>query len=83
MSLKNDGKDVSDEELDKIINPFYDNYHEFVVTYIMPETIAFYIASSYSWNAMFFQHYILPRICLTLTIMITTKLSEKLSNYCE
>lgn len=48
MSLKNEGKDVSDEELDKSINPFYDNYHEFVVTYIMPETIAFHIASSYS-----------------------------------
>ena len=48
MSFKRDDLDVSDEELDKIINPFYDKYHEFVVTYIMPETIAFYNASSYN-----------------------------------
>lgn len=51
----------TDEELEKVISPFYDNYHVFVITYIMPETIAFYIASSYSRNAMwettFFQHY--------------------------
>lgn len=52
MSLKNDGKDVSDEELDKIINPFYDNYNDFVNSYIMPETITFYIASSYYRKAM-------------------------------
>ena len=61
MSLKKDDIDVSDEELNKIINPFYDNYNDFVITYIMPEVIAFYIASSYyrkaMWEATFFQHY--------------------------
>ncbi len=54
-------ENISDEELEKIIDSFYDNYHEFVIIYLMPETIAFYIASSYSRNAMleatFFQHY--------------------------
>ena len=61
MIRKCTGEDISDEELEKVINPFYDNYHEFVVTYIMPETIAFYIASSYSrnamWEATLKQHY--------------------------
>lgn len=61
MIRKCTDEDISDEELEKVINPFYDNYHEFVITYIMPETIAFYIASSYSrnvmWEATFFQHY--------------------------
>ena len=52
MSLIKEGKDVSDEELDKIINPFYDNYNDFVISYIMPEVIAFYIASSYYRKAM-------------------------------
>lgn len=52
MSLKNDGKYVSDGELDKIINSFYDNYNDFVISYIMPEVIAFYIASSYYRKAM-------------------------------
>lgn len=61
MIRKCTDEDISDEELKKVINPFYDNYHEFVITYIMPETIAFYIASSYSrnamWEATFLQHY--------------------------
>lgn len=50
MIRKCTDEDISDEELEKIIEPFYDNYHEFVITYVMPETIAFYIASSYSRN---------------------------------
>lgn len=61
MIRKCTDEDISDEELEKVINHFYDNYHEFVITYIMPETIVFYIASSYSrnamWEATFFQHY--------------------------
>lgn len=61
MIRKCTDEDISDEELEKVINPFYVNYHEFVITYIMPETIAFYIASSYSrnamWEATFLQHY--------------------------
>lgn len=52
MSLKKDDVDVSDEELNKIINPFYDNYNDYVITYVMPEVIAFYIASSYYRKAM-------------------------------
>ena len=54
-------EDISDEELEKVINPFYDNYHEHIITYVMPEVIAFYIASSYSrnamWEATLYQHY--------------------------
>ncbi len=60
MIRKCTGEDISNEELEKVIDPFYDNYHEFVTTYIMPEVISFYIASSYSRNAMwsvFLQHY--------------------------
>ena len=53
--------DISDEELEKIINPFYSNYHEYIITYVIPEVIAFYIASSFSrnamWEAAFYQHY--------------------------
>lgn len=52
MSLKSNKNDVSDDELNKIINPFYDNYNDFVITYVMPEVIAFYITSSYYRKAM-------------------------------
>ena len=52
MIRKCTDEDISDEELEKVINPFYDNYHEYIITYVMPEVIAFYIASFYSRNAM-------------------------------
>ena len=61
MLRKCTDEDISDEELEKVINPFYDNYHEYIITYVMPEVIAFYIASSFSrnamWEATFYQHY--------------------------
>ncbi len=40
----------TDEELEKVTNPFYDNFHKFVTIYIVPETVSFYIASSYGRN---------------------------------
>lgn len=61
MIRKSTDEDISDEELENVINPFYDNYHEYVVSYVMPEVIAFYLASSFSrnamWEATFLQHY--------------------------
>lgn len=61
MIRKCTNEDISDEELKNVINPFYDNYHEYIITYVMPEVIAFYIASSYSrnamWEASFYQYY--------------------------
>ena len=61
MIRKCTDENISDEELEKVINPFYDNYHEYIITYVMPEVIAFYMASSYSrnamWEATFYQHY--------------------------
>ena len=52
MIRKCTDEDISDEELEKVINPFYDNYHKYIITYVKPEVIAFYIASSFSRNAM-------------------------------
>ena len=61
MLRKSTDEDISDEELETIINPFYDNYHDYVEEYVMPEVIAFYIASSFyrnaMWEATFLQHY--------------------------
>lgn len=61
MIRKRTDEDISDEELEEVINPFYDNYHEYIITYVVPEVIAFYIASSYCrdamWEATFYQHY--------------------------
>lgn len=61
MIRKCTDEDISDEELKKVIDPFYDNYHEYIITYVMPEVIAFYIASSFyrnaMWEATFLQHF--------------------------
>lgn len=45
MLRKSTEEDISDEEGETIINPFYDNYHDYVEEYVMPEVVAFYIAS--------------------------------------
>ena len=61
MIRKCTDEDISDEDLEKIIVPFYDNYHEFVITYVMPETIAFillvHITETQCRKQLFFQHY--------------------------
>ena len=61
MIRKCTDEDISNEELEKVINHFCDNYHEYIITYVMPEVIAFYIASSFSrnamWEATFYQYY--------------------------
>lgn len=61
MIRKCTNEDISDEKCKKIIEPFYKNFDEHIITYVMPEVIAFYIASSFIRNAMwqvtFYQHY--------------------------
>lgn len=61
MIRKSNDKDISEEEWNKILNPFYNNYNDFMESYVLPEVITFYIASSFYRNAMwkstFKQHY--------------------------
>ena len=61
MLRKCTNEDISDEECEKVIDPFYDNYDSYLEEYVIPEVIAFYIASSFYRNAMwkgsFKQHY--------------------------
>ena len=61
MLRKSTDEDISDEECEKIINPFYDNYHTFIEEYVMPEVIAYYLANSFYRNEMleatFLQHF--------------------------
>ena len=61
MLRKCTDEDISDEKCEKIIDPFYDNYHTFVEEYVMPEVIAYYLANSFyrnaMWEATFLQHF--------------------------
>ena len=47
MLRKCTDEDISDEECEKVINPFYDNYDSYLEEYVVSEVIAFYIASSF------------------------------------
>lgn len=61
MIRKTSNGDISDEKFNAILKPFLDNYDEYIESYIMPEVITYYIATSYYRNAMyeisFLQHY--------------------------
>ena len=61
MIRENINGDISDEEFEKLLKPFSDNYNEYLESYIMPEVIAYYIANSYYRHSMykgsFLQHY--------------------------
>lgn len=61
MLRKCTDEDINDEECKKIIDPFYENYDSYLEEYIVPEVIAFYIASSFyrnsMWEATFKQHF--------------------------
>ena len=46
-------EDITDEEFEKVLKPFIDNYDDFVENYIMPEVIAYYMANAYYRNAMY------------------------------
>ena len=55
MLRKCTDEDISDEECEKVIDPFYENYDSYLAEYVIPEVIAFYIASSFYRNAMWEQ----------------------------
>lgn len=61
MIRKSTGGDISEEEFEKVLKPFIDDYDNFVYSYILPEVIAYYIANSYYRGSMyegsFLQHY--------------------------
>lgn len=61
MIRKCTGEDISDEECEKVIETFYDNYDSYLEEYVIPEIIAFYIANSFyrdtMWEATFEQHF--------------------------
>ena len=61
MIRKTTNGDISDDEFEAVLKPFLDDYDNFILSYIMPEVIAYYIANSYYRGAMyegsFLQHY--------------------------
>ena len=61
MLRKCTDEDIGDEECEKVIDTFYDNYNSYLEEYIVSEVIAYYIANSYyrcpMYEGSFLQHY--------------------------
>lgn len=43
-----DGGDISDKEFQERYLPFYDNFKDYMIRYVIPDAVAFYITNSYS-----------------------------------
>ena len=47
-----DKEDITDKEFEEILLPFYNNYSEYIIKFVIPDTIAFYLANAYSRNCL-------------------------------
>lgn len=45
-------EDITDEEFEKLIIPFYDNYSAYLINFVIPDTIAFYLANGHNKNCL-------------------------------
>ena len=45
-------EDITDKECEEILLPFYDNYSEYLINFVIPDAIAFYLANGHSRNCL-------------------------------
>ena len=45
-------EDITDKEFEEILLPFYKNYNEYLIKFVIPEAVAFYLANGYSRNCL-------------------------------
>ena len=45
-------ENITDEEFEKLIIHFYDNYSAYLINFVIPDTIAFYLANGHSRNCL-------------------------------
>ena len=45
-------EDITDKEFEKILLSFYDNYSEYLINFVIPDAIAFYLANGHSRNCL-------------------------------
>ena len=43
-----DDGNISDEEFERIYLPFHENFDEYMIRFVIPDAVAFYIANAYS-----------------------------------
>lgn len=57
MFRKEDGKDITDEEFEELIEPFGDACYRYLHDDILPEYVAFYLATGVEMKALFSNTY--------------------------
>ena len=45
-------EDIAVEEFEKLIIPFYDNYSAYLINFVIPDAIAFYLANGHNRNCL-------------------------------
>lgn len=45
-------EDITDKEFEEILLPFHNNYNEYLIRFVIPEAVAFYLANGYSRNCL-------------------------------
>lgn len=45
-------EDITDKEFEEILLPFYNNYNEYLIKFLIPEAVAFYLANGHSRNCL-------------------------------
>ena len=45
-------EDITDKEFEEILLPFYNNYNEYLIKFVIPDDIVFYLANGYSRNCL-------------------------------
>lgn len=45
-------EDITDKEFKEILLPFYNNYNKYLIKFVIPEAIAFYLANGYSRSCL-------------------------------
>ena len=44
--------DITEKEWNQKYLPFYNNFSKYMINYIIPDTVAFYLANSFSRNCL-------------------------------
>jgi len=45
-------EDITDKEFEEILLPFYNNYNDYLINFVIPNAIAFYLANGHSRNCL-------------------------------
>ena len=45
-------EDITDKEFEEILLPFYNNYNEYLINFVIPDAVAFYLANGHARNCL-------------------------------